>query len=136
MASETKTLSYWPATEEEDKYLVVQVFKCLYEINDEQLPVLQNKIKKIKFNAVDFSYCSLASIDVAAVFHFLENADEVLDINLSSNAFGELGANEVKKFIVNRERKLKCLKLSHNKLTDIAAKYFCLLYTSPSPRDA
>ncbi|XP_044175192.1 nucleotide-binding oligomerization domain-containing protein 1-like [Acropora millepora] len=121
MSLEKKTLTYWPATEE-DKYLAVQVCKCLYEINDEQLPVLQNEIEKIKFNAVDLSFCSLAPIDVAAVLHFLENAEEVLDIDLTFNALGDLGVNEVKKFIVSRERKLKCLTLKDNKVTDNAAK--------------
>ena len=119
-SSEPKTLTCWPARK--DKDLAVQVCKCLYEINDEQQPVLQNKIEKIKFNAVEFSQCSLAPIDVAAVLHFLENAEEVLDINLSNNTLGDLGANEVKKFIVNRERKLKCLNLFKNNLTDNAAK--------------
>ena len=116
----TQTLTCWPANQ--DKYLAVQVCKCLYEINDEQQPVLQNKIEKIKFKAVDLSYCSLAPIDVAAVLHFLENAEEVLDINLAWNALGDLGANEVKKFIVNRERNLKCLSLSYNNFTSHAAK--------------
>ena len=121
MSSQTKTLTYWPATNR-DKYRAVQVCKCLYEINDEQLPVLQNKIEKIKFNATEFSCCSLAPIDVAAVLHFLGNVEEVLDINLTSNALGDLGANEVKKFIVNKERKLKCLNLSGNNFTSRAAK--------------
>ena len=120
-SSEPKTLTSWPVTKK-DKHLAVQVCKCLYEINDEQQPVLQNKIEKIKFNAVDFSRCSLAPIDVGAVLHFLENAEEVLDINLFNNTLGDLGANEVKKFIMNRERKLKCLNLSVNQLTDNAAK--------------
>ena len=119
-SSEPKKLTSWPARK--DKVVAVQVCKCLYEINDEQQPVLQNKIEKIKFNAVDFSGCSLAPIDVGAVLHFLENAEEVLDINLFSNTLGDLGANEVKKFIVNRERKLKRLDLAANKLTDNAAK--------------
>ena len=119
-SSEPKTLTCWPARK--DKDLAMQVCKCLYEINDEQQPVLQNKIEKIKFNAVEFSDCSLAPIDVAAVLRFLENAEEVLDINLFNNALGDLGANEVKKFIINRERKLKCLNLFHNNLTDNAAK--------------
>ena len=110
----------WPATRK-DKDLAVQVCKCLYEINDEQQPVLQNKIEK--FNKVDFSHCSLKPIDVAAVLHFLENA-EVLDLNLSYNQLGALGANEVKKFLVNRERKLKTLDLGRNDLTDNAAKHF------------
>ena len=116
-------LSFLPAREK-DKDLAVQVCKCLYEIKDEQQPVLQNKIKKIKFNAVDFKFCSLAPTDVAAVLHFLENAEEVLYIDLTNNKLGDLGANEVKKFIVNRERKLKRLYLSRNNFTDKAAKDF------------
>ena len=113
-------LTFWPAIR--DKHLALQVCKCLYEIKDEQLPILQNKIEKIKFNAVDFNGCSLAPIDVAAVLHFLENAEEVLYINFSYNALGDLGTNEVKKIMVNRERKLKWLYLTHNNLTDNAAK--------------
>ena len=110
----------WPETEEE-KDLAVQVCKCLYEINDERQPVLQNKIEKTKFNKVDFSHCSLAPIDVAAVLHFLENAEEILFIDLTGNQLEDLSANEVKKFIVNREGKVKKLNLSRNNLTDKAA---------------
>ena len=121
MSSKPEELTFWPATKE-DSDLALQVCKCLYELNDEQQPTLQNKIEKIKFNAVEFSYCSLAPIDVAAVFLFLENAEEVLYINLSHNKFGDLGANEVKKFIVNRERRLKYSNLSGNNLTDNTAK--------------
>ena len=126
MSSERKELTFWPLTRK-DKRLAVQVCKCLYEINDEQQPVvLKNKIEKIKFNAVEFRWCSfrLAPIDLAAVFHFLENAEEVLYIDLSVNEMGDLGANEVKKFIVNRQRKLKWLNLRGNSLTDKAADDF------------
>ena len=120
--SKPEELTFWPASKE-DKHLAVQVCKCLYEINDEQQqPILQNKIDKIKFNAVEFDGCSLAPIDVAAVLHFLENAEEVLYINLSCNQLGDLGAIEVRKIIVKRERKLKHLDLSFNKLADNAAK--------------
>ena len=113
----------WPATRG-DNDLAVQVCKCLYEINDEQQPVLQNKIEKIKLNTVNFSYCSLAPIDVAAVLYFLSNAEEVLNFDLAYNQLGDLGANEVKKFIVNRERKVKKLSLNKTNLTDNAAKDF------------
>ena len=113
----------WPGTKE-DQDLAVQVCKCLYEINDEQKPVLQNKIEKTKFNKVAFHDCSLAPNDVAAVLHFLENAEEVLLINLSDNELGDLGANEVKKYIFNRERKVKTLNLGGNNVTDNAAKDF------------
>ena len=123
-SSEPKTLTSWPARKQ-DKDLAVQVCKCLYEINDEkQQPVLQNKIEKIKFNAVDFNRCSLAPIDVAAVLHSLKNAEEVLYINLPYNELGDLGANEVKKIVVNKERKLESLNLSDNNLTDNGAKDF------------
>ncbi|XP_044169600.1 uncharacterized protein LOC114955169 [Acropora millepora] len=80
-SSEPKTLTCWPATEED---LAVQVCKCLYEINDEHQPLLKNKIKRLKFNAVEY-HCSLAPIGFAAVLHFLENAQEVLSINLYQN---------------------------------------------------
>ena len=123
-SSEPKTLTCWPATKE-DKDLAVQVCKCLYEINDEkQQAVLQNKIEEIKFNVVNFSKCSLAPIDVAAVLHFLKNAEEVFCINLFLNELGDLGANEVKKFVVNKERKLQWLNLRQNNMNDNAAKDF------------
>ena len=108
----------WPERSRGD--IAVHVCKCLYEMNDEQRPVLQNKIEKI--NTVDLRSCSLSPIDVAAVLHFLENAEEVLTIYLHFNELGDLGAKEVTKFIVNRERKLKTLYLSWNHLTDNAAK--------------
>ena len=120
---EPKTLTSWPATQE-DKHLAVQICKCLYEINDEQQPVLRNKIEKIKFKAVSFSRCSLTPIDLAAVLHFFENGQEVFFLDLCSNELGDLGANEVKNFIVNRERKLKELNLRRNNFTDKAAEDF------------
>ena len=121
-SSKPTTLTSWPTTEE-DKHLAVQVCKCLYEIDDEH-QLVQHKIKRLKFNDVEFNHCSLAPIDVAAVLHFLENAEEVLYINLYWNQLGDLVANEVKKFIVNRERKLKQLNVALNNLTDNAAKDF------------
>ena len=121
-SSEQEALTYWPATDI-DKDLAVQVCKCLYEINDKQQPKrLQNKIEKIEFNAVNFSFCSLAPIDLAAILHFLENAEEVVYIHLSANEFGDWGAKEVKNFIVNRERRLKLLNLGGNNFTDKAAE--------------
>ena len=122
LSSKPEELTSWPATKE-DKHLAVQVCKCLYEIADEQQKELQNKIEEITFNAIDFIYCSLAPFDLAAVLHFLENAEEVLYINLSGNELGDLGGKEVKKFIVSRERKpVKVIYLTNNYLTDKAAE--------------
>ena len=119
-SSKPETLTSWPVTRE-DKHLALKVCKFLYEINDEQQPLLQNKVKEIKFNAVEFRYCSLAPIDLAAVLHFLENAEKILYIDLSFNKICDLGAKEVQKFIVNRECELKRLRLDCNNLTDKAA---------------
>ena len=67
----------WPATEE-DKDLAVQVCKCLYEINDEQQPVLQNKIEK-KFNSVDLrTFAPKSSYGEIFFISPLELVDEVL----------------------------------------------------------
>ena len=121
---EPEALTFWPATGEDELLVAVQVCNCLYEINNEHQPVLKNKITRLKFNAVQFTHCSLAPIDVAAVLHFLENAQDLLSIYLCGNELGELGANEVKNFIVNRERKLKELMVIFNQLTDNAAKDF------------
>ena len=120
-SSKPEKLTVWPR-KREDKYLALQVCKRVCEINDEQQPILHKKIQKIKFNAVDFSRSFLVPIDVAAVLHFLDSAEEVLYINLGNNALGDLSANEVKKFIINRERKLKWLDLRYDNLTDNAAK--------------
>ena len=114
-SSEPKTLTCWPATE--DKHLAVQVCKCLYEITDEQQTVLQSKIEEINLNAVDFRFGLLTPIDLAVFLHLFENA-EVLYIDLSNSLSGDLDAKEVKKFIVNRECKLKWLQLSDNNFTN------------------
>ncbi|XP_068741528.1 nucleotide-binding oligomerization domain-containing protein 1-like [Montipora capricornis] len=126
---ETKTLTCWPASYE-DQQLAVNLCKCLYEIDDEkQQAVLQNKIKQIGFNAVDFSFCALPPVDFAAVSHFLENGSGVLSMNLYGNDLGSLGAKEVQKFLVNTGCKLNRLNLTLNKLTDKAAEHLSAALT-------
>ena len=119
LSSEGEKLIFWP---KKDKHLAVKVCKYLYEITNVQQSELRNKIEKINFNTVDLSNCSLTPIDLAAVLHFLENAEKVLHIKLCSSELGDLSAKDVNKFIIKRESKLKCLNLSKNKFTDKAVE--------------
>ncbi|XP_068726220.1 nucleotide-binding oligomerization domain-containing protein 1-like [Montipora capricornis] len=120
---ETKTLTCWPASRR-DRHLALNLCKCLYEIDDEkEQAVLQNKIEQIGFNAVDFSVCSLAPVDFAAVSDFLENASGVLSMDLEVNDLGSLGAKEVQKSLVNTGCQLNSLNLWFNRLTDEAAEH-------------
>ena len=119
---EAKTLTCWPG--KKDKELGLNICKCLYEIDDEkQQAVLQNKIEQIGFNAVNFSWSSLAPVDFTAVSHFLENASGVLIMDLKVNDLGSLGAKEVQKFLVNTGCQLNSLNLWGNKLTHEGAEY-------------
>ena len=120
LSSEGDKLMFWP--KKKDQNLAVKVCKYLYEITNVQQPELQNKIGKINFNTVDLSYRLFTPIDVAAVLHFLENAEKVLHIKLCSCELGDLSAKDVNKFIIKRECKLKCFNLSKNKFTDKAVK--------------
>ena len=119
LSSEGEKLIFWP---KKDKNLALKVCKYLYETTNVQQPELQNKKRKINFNAVDLSNCSLTPIDLAAVLHLLENAENVLHIKLCSSELGDVSAKDVNKFIIKRECKLKCLNLSKNKFTDKAVK--------------
>ncbi|XP_068715573.1 nucleotide-binding oligomerization domain-containing protein 1-like [Montipora foliosa] len=118
---DSKTLTCWPV--KKDKELALNLCKCLYEIHEKQQAVLQNKIEQIVFNAVDFSYCSLAPVDFAALSHFLENASGVLSMDLWKNDLGSLGSKELQKFLVNTECQLNSLNLRYNELTDEAAEH-------------
>ena len=114
LSSEGEKLIFWP---KKDQNLVVKVCRYLYEITNVQQSELRNKIEKINFNTFDLSNCSLTPIDLAAVLHFLGNAENVLHIKLCSSELGDLSAKDVNKFIIKRECKLKCLNLSKNKFT-------------------
>ena len=120
LSSEGEKLIFWPKKDQTAQ--AMKVCKYLYEITNVQQSELRNKIEKINFNAVDLSNCSLTPIDLAAVLHFLENAEKVLHIKFCSSELGDLSAKDVNKFIIKRECKLKCLNLSKNKFTDKAVE--------------
>ena len=120
----SKPLTCWPAWE--DKHLALNLCKCLYEM-DENDSHIQDKLAEINFNAVDFSECSLAPVDCAAVVHILKNAKGILCMNLRANNIGPLGCTEIIKLIVNSDHdgnnyKLTSLNLARNNITAEGAK--------------
>ena len=115
--SELRTLTCWPA--EKDKHLALNACKCLNEI-DENDSLVQDKLAEINFNAVDFSHCSLAPVDCAAVLHVIRNAKGILCLNLEENNIGPLGCVEIVKFFTsdrNKDNKLTHLNLWDNNIT-------------------
>ena len=121
--SELRTLTCWPA--KKDKHLALNACKCLNEI-DENDSLVQDKLAEINFNAVDFSHCSLAPVDCAAVLHVIENVKGILYMNLEENNIGPLGCVEIVKFFTsdrNKDNKLTHLNLWDNNITDEGLKH-------------
>ena len=121
---EPRTLTCWPA--HEDKHLALNLCKCLYEI-DENDSHIQDKLAEINFIVVDFSVCSLAPVDCAAVVHILKNAKRILSIQLWNNNIGPVGCTEIIKLIVNSDHhrnnyELASLNLAANNITAEGAK--------------
>ena len=138
--SERRTLTCWPTME--DKHLAVNICKCLNEMLkvDDSAKVknsgVQAKLGKIGFNAVDFSWCSLAPVDCAAIAHVLQHVDAgILCMNLHDNNIGDLGCTEIQKFIVNSDHsksnyKLDSLNLAANGITDAGVKHLAEALTN------
>ena len=111
---EPRTVTCWPTHSEQ--HLAVTLMKCIYE-NNESGSVVQSKLEEIGFNAVDFSYCSLAPADCTAVVHVLKSCQQISLINLSQNNIGSLGCVEIVKLFDNSNCKLSSLNLSANGIT-------------------
>ena len=138
--SEPRTLTCWPA--EGDKHLAVRICNCLNEMLkvDDSAKVknsgVQAKLGKIGFNAVDFSRCSLAPVDCAAIVHVLQHVDAgILCMDLHDNNIGDLRCKEIQKFIVNSDHsksnyKLNSLNLGENGITDAGVKHLAEALTN------
>ena len=108
-------ITCWPTHRE--KHLAVTLMKCIYE-NNESGSVVQSKLEELGFNAVDFSYCSLAPADCAAVVHVLKTCQQISLIDLSGNNIGSLGCVEIVKLFDNSNCQLSSLNLASNNITD------------------
>ena len=117
----------WPT--EEDKQLALTLCHCLYEIDADDSAV-QNKVREIDFNAVDFVNCQLGPVDCTAIVNFLKMHNEILMINLSYNKIGCLGCKEISEFLVflftsvsDGNCKLSTLYLDDDNVTDEGVEY-------------
>ena len=111
---EHNTFTCWPT--DSQKHLTVTLMKCIYE-NNESGSVVQSKLTEIGFNAVDFSQCSLAPADCAAVVHVLKTCQQISLINLYDNNIGSLGCVEIVKLFDNNNCQLSSLNLTGNNIT-------------------
>ena len=111
---ERRTVTCWPTRSEID--LALTLLKCIQETN-ESGSVVQSKLEEIGFNAVDFSYCSLAPADCTAVVHFIKRVQQISLINLYNNNIGSLGCVEIVKLFDNTNCQLRGLNLGANGIT-------------------
>ncbi|XP_078363424.1 nucleotide-binding oligomerization domain-containing protein 1-like [Oculina patagonica] len=82
LKSEPRTFTCWPTDSE--KHLALTVIKCLHEGSESNV-VLKSKLENIRFNAVNFRYCSLAPADCTAIVHVFKHVKQISLINLSNN---------------------------------------------------
>ena len=127
----TETLICWPT--DEDRYLVVTLFNCMYENNASDREV-QKKLAKIGCNELDFSFCNLSPLNCLALVHALKSVEGILDFDLSFNNLQSLGCIEIAKLLPGNEHnqgfcELKRLNLQGNNITDEAVKYLSTALT-------
>ena len=115
LSLEGRTVTCWPTDSKKD--LALTLLKCIQETN-ESGSVVQSKLKKIGFNAVDFSRCRLAPADCTAVVHFIKRVQQISLINLYDNNIGSLGCVEIVKLFDNTNCQLRGLNLWGNGITD------------------
>ena len=116
---ERNTFTCWPTHRE--RHLAVTLMKCIYE-NNESGSVVQSKLEKIGFNAVNFYQCRLAPADCTAVVHVLKTCQQISLINLFDNNIGSLGCVEIVKLFDNSNCQLSSLNLRDNQITDEGVK--------------
>ena len=128
----TKTLTYWPAFEE-DRLLVVTLFNCMYE-NKASDREVQKKLAKIGCNALDFYGCNLSPLDCLALVHALKSVEGILYFDLYHNNLPSLGCIEIAKLLPGNQHnqgfcELKRLNLGGNKITDDGVKHLATALT-------
>ncbi|KAL9980759.1 hypothetical protein ACROYT_G009397, partial [Oculina patagonica] len=118
LESEQRIFTCWPTDSE--KHLALTIIKCIYEGSESN--VVQSKLKNIRFNAVDFSFCSLAPADCTAIVNVFKHVQQISLINLSHNNIGSLGCAEITKLFDNDNSQLTHLNLADNNIGDEGVK--------------
>ena len=120
--SDRSDLIWWPCSKE-DKFLALDVCKCLYEFEGEQEKgKIQSKGAEIGFNAVDFSAMGVVPIDCPAVMDFVRDAN-VISLTIDFNYVGPLGCKEMQYSLKDVNCKLTQLELGNNNIGDQGAAH-------------
>ena len=97
----------WPLSS--DRNLVVALSMCLYEIDVDD-PILQTKLRKIGFNAADFSNCQIGPVECLGLVNLL-NSHSVISLDLTNNNLGPLGCKQIQPLLAISDKKCNDAKL-------------------------
>ena len=125
-SEEQTDLTCWPA-DDDDRWLVMTLFNCMYE-NKASDQEVQKKLADIGCNALNFAGCNLSPLDCLALVHALKSVEGILDFNLYYNNLQSLGCIEIAKLLPGNQHnqgfcELKTLNLSRNNITDEAVEH-------------
>ena len=117
-------LIFWPPSM--DRNLVVALSMCLYEIDVDD-PILQTKLRKIGFNAADFSNCLIGPVECLGLVNLL-NSHSVVSLELSHNNLGSLGCKQIQPLLAISDKKcnqakLRRLNLHGNEIEDEGVRH-------------
>ena len=111
-----RKVNCWPTKDEQNS--AGTLIQCLNE-NSQMTPEVQRKLEQINYNCVNFVACGFTAVDCSSLVNVI-NVQQISHVDLSFNNIGPLGCFEICKLL--KESQLSWLNLTHNQLTDEAAK--------------
>ena len=117
-------LIFWPMRTHRN--IVVALSMCLYEIDVDD-PILQTKLRKIGFNAADFSNCLIGPVECLGLVNLL-NSHSVSNLELTNNNLGPLGCKQIQPLLAISDKKcnhakLRRLNLHGNEIEDEGVRH-------------
>ena len=117
-------LIFWPMRTHRN--LVVALSMCLYEIDVDD-SILQTQLRKIGFNAADFSNCLIGPVECLGLVNLL-NSHSVRSLELTNTNLGPLGCKQIQPLLAISDKKcnhakLRRLNLHGNEIEDEGVRH-------------